>query len=92
MPFILFLLAGALVYAALGPLLVIAAFAAVVWVAARIAKAYGLSLQLRRDRIAAVVARADRQHQQIMSGDEIAGTYGDYLPPPELRETKTIRP
>lgn len=92
MPFIIFLLAGALVYAALGPLLVIAAVAAMVWLAVRIARAHGVSLQLRRDRVAAVVARADRQHQQIMSGDQIAGTYGDYLPPPELRETTTIRP
>lgn len=32
-----------------------------------------------------IVARADRQHRKIMEGDWIAGTYGDYLPPEELR-------
>lgn len=29
--------------------------------------------------------RADRQHWQIMSGDVIPGTYGEYLPPKSLR-------
>ena len=33
----------------------------------------------------ALAERADTQHQQIMRGDVIAGTYGDYLPPPEMR-------
>lgn len=27
-----------------------------------------------------IVARADRQHQQIMEGDEDAGTYGQFKP------------
>ena len=35
--------------------------------------------------IADVVARADNQHNLIMAGNEEAGTYGDYLPPPSLR-------
>lgn len=39
----------------------------------------------RRQYHAAIAARADRQHKQIMSGDTINGTYGDYLPPMELR-------
>lgn len=32
-----------------------------------------------------LVSRADRQHAQIMSGDEIGGTYGIYQPPRGLR-------
>jgi len=27
-----------------------------------------------------IVVRADRQHQQIMDGDDAAGTYGQYKP------------
>lgn len=37
--------------------------------------------QAQRD----LIARADQQHQQIMEGDEIGGTYGEYLPPDGLR-------
>lgn len=33
----------------------------------------------------AISSRADRQHQLIMSGDTIGGTYGEYLPPAGLR-------
>lgn len=38
---------------------------------------------IRRARIESrkiIIARADRQHKQIMSGDIEAGTYGDYPP------------
>lgn len=31
-----------------------------------------------------LIARADWQHHQIMCGDEIAGMYGEYLPPKEF--------
>lgn len=50
-----------------------------------IIKAGDTGLQRRRQRESALIARADKQHNQIMSGDEINGTYGEYLPPPELR-------
>lgn len=33
----------------------------------------------------AVAARADTQHNKIMSGDLIGGVYGEYLPPAGLR-------
>ena len=41
--------------------------------------------KFRHDNRSALMARADRQHRQVMSGDVVSGTYGDYLPPPGLR-------
>lgn len=35
---------------------------------------------------AGLIDRANKQHQQIMQGDEINGTYGQYLPPKGLRK------
>ena len=36
-----------------------------------------------RRRDAELCARADRQHAQVLAGDQLAGVYGDY--PPVLR-------
>jgi hypothetical protein len=38
----------------------------------------GIREAAENDRL--IVARADRQHQQIMEGDEDAGTYGKFPP------------
>lgn len=39
----------------------------------------------KRAKDAAIVARADRQHQQVMAGN-MAGVYGEYPPPREMME------
>lgn len=55
------------------------------WIAKNCLESIDRNRCMEQDRNAALVARADQQHQQIMSGDEIGGTYGIYQPPVGLR-------
>lgn len=41
--------------------------------------AYQVTQAARRDRVAAIIARADQQHRWAMAGDP-KGTFGEYLP------------
>lgn len=43
------------------------------------------AIAYRRSETEMVIHRANRQHRQIVSGDLIGGTYGEYLPPAGLR-------
>lgn len=65
--------------------LFLAAVALVLWALSKAVKAAVKSLRRRRGEKQAIITRAERQHQLIMSGDDVGGTYGDYLPPPSLR-------
>lgn len=44
-----------------------------------------------RGKEAALAARADQQHNQIIAGKWVAGTYGNYLPPKGLRKVGYLR-
>lgn len=75
----------AILIAALPVLLWIAGIALVAWIIGKTVESWQAHSRLIDQQIEAVVGRADRQHNLIMAGDEEAGTYGDYLPPPSLR-------
>lgn len=66
-------------------LLIITAGAMLIWAFTRLGKWWRESEKRVEDGILAVIARADEQHRQMMTGDETAGTYGEYLPPTGLR-------
>lgn len=71
--------------------LVVAPIALVGWLIAK-AVAYGMSVvEKRRAERSAVIARAEHQHNKLMSGDETVGTFGDYLPA-ELDTPRTPTP
>lgn len=63
----------------------VAGLSAGIWMMHRIAAGIRADLDRHRAEITAVIKRADRQHNQIIAGDEIGGTYGQYLPPQSLR-------
>ena len=79
------LLLGAVLYAAFTALWPLPILAAIVWIAFSPIKMLTRRADDRRETHAALAARADEQHRQIMDGDTIAGTYGRYLPPEELQ-------
>lgn len=66
---------------AIWPFLLAAILAAVAgWVGVNLHDSHRTSATATRQRQAAIAARADRQHNMIMSGDFHGGTYGDYPP------------
>ena len=86
---IVWLIVGALIYAAITALLPL-----ILIIAGSIAALYTMRFiyEFIYDRKAAVrqkrqalIARADHQHRLIMAGDDIGGVYGEYLPPRGLR-------
>lgn len=78
-------LVAGIVIAAWQVILLLAATATGLWLLSKAAEAVGDSLERSRRNKQAIIGRADRQHQLIMSGDDEGGTYGDYLPPSYLR-------
>lgn len=76
----------------------VAAFAAAAWPLLVIVAIFALAAWLTRicvkgmvehfenaDETPDIVRRCDEQHAHIMAGNDVAGTYGAYLPPPGLR-------
>lgn len=90
---IVWLIVGSLIFAALLaiwqvvlPLAAIAfAIWAVIWGAATIVLKVTTRINDGYDKHQQIAARADAQHRKLMAGDDVAGTYGDYLPPKEFR-------
>lgn len=85
---LLVLIVGAVLYSAVMALAVlwpVLAVVALVWVAVKLVNRQAAIRQCRRDELAAIAKRADKQHRKIMAGDDVGGTYGDYLPPKGLR-------
>lgn len=78
------LIAG-IVIAAWQVIVFLAVTAIGLWALSKAAEAVGDGLERSRRNKAAIIGRADRQHHLIMSGDDEGGTYGDYLPPHNLR-------
>lgn len=78
-------LVAIILWHALPFLLLIGALALVAWIAGGVINTIGHHSHVAAAKRAALASRADRQHQKIMSGDVIGGTYGDYLPPKGLR-------
>ena len=78
-----FLLAG--LAAILPVLLWLAGIALIGWLIGKTIQSWQDTSRRIDQQIADVIARADKQHNYIMAGNEAAGTYGDYLPPPSLR-------
>lgn len=66
-------------------LLLIAGVCVFGWLAGKCIQSIEDGIARNRETQNAIVARADHQHAQIMSGDEIGGTYGIYQPPVGLR-------
>lgn len=78
-------LVAGIIIAAWKVILFLAATAIGLWLLSKAAEAAGASVERSRRDKQAIIGRAERQHQLIMSGDDEGGTYGDYLPPPYLR-------
>lgn len=78
--FIVFLLAGAILYASFPVFVVFATIIGALWLVNNYFKGRQETADFRRDNRAALAARADQQHQQIMQGDLYGGTYGRYPP------------
>lgn len=97
--FLAWMLAGAAILMALTalwqvilPLAGIAfAIYAVIWGAATIVLKVTTRINDGYDKHQEIAARADAQHRKLMAGDDVAGTYGDYLPAKEFLP-KTDKP
>jgi hypothetical protein len=92
---VVWLLVGGLIAAAAVAMwkvfLVVAPIALVGWLVVK-AAVYGMSaVEKRRAERSAVIARAEHQHNKLMSGDETVGTFGDYLPA-KLDTPRTPKP
>lgn len=74
-----------IVIAAWQLILFLVAVAFGLWALSKAVKAIVRGLGRSRRERQAIIGRAERQHQLIMSGDDVGGTYGDYLPPESLR-------
>lgn len=89
MGFLVFMVVGVFILAAiqlLWPMLLAAAGIALGFLALRaISNSLSSMIDAHRATVTSVIKRADEQHSLILSGDEIGGTYGNYLPPPDLR-------
>ena len=78
-------LIGSVVINAWPILLLIAGVALAGWLFKLLIDAVEDGLDKHRQQESDLIARADAQHRQIMEGNDIAGTYGIYQPPPGLR-------
>lgn len=74
-----------IIWHALPILLLIVAVALIAWLVGGLLNIAGHHSHIKAAKRKALIARADRQHHKIMSGDLIGGTYGEYLPPNGLR-------
>lgn len=85
----LWLVIGVPILAAIQVLWPALLFLAILWIALKLIKG-AFNVQQHNNHVAAaqrraLIARADRQHSLMMSGDIVEGTYGEYLPPEGLR-------
>lgn len=80
------LLVGALIWVAVTTVWKFALFCiaagTILWLIGRTIDAIQASIRRTNEDRAAIAARADHQHNLILSGDEDGGTYGTYIPAP----------
>ncbi len=75
-----------IIVAALWKFVAVIAFVALIgWVIGKTAAGTQSAIERRNAYVTAVIKRADKQHNQIMSGQTKKGTYGIYQPPKGLR-------
>lgn len=73
-------LVAIIIWHALPILAVMAGVAVVAWILLRIVNSIEARWEKRKKDRSDLINRAERQHQQLMDGDENGGVYGEYPP------------